>query len=178
MSDKLDERALGGEPEGDQEGVDDLDYEWTRDLPPGVKVRDWEDRFARRFKRLRAQAGIPENYDETRTIQNLRRETLVTLETVLKTAVEVGDPEYLLKVLRQSGRLAGLEGPNVAISIGSSDALPDLSHVSDEELARLVTTTGTALEALPERSPLEPESKPVVAEARSRRRRQTDDDDQ
>lgn len=154
---------------------DDRD-DWARDLPEGVRWREWEGRFERKFKVLRQAVGIAENYDETRVIQDLRRETLLTLQTVLAAAVDVGDPEYLLKVLRQSGRLSGLEGPSIAVNFGSSDALPDLSHVSDEDLAKL--TSGSALEALPgaipDGSPHKPERHQA---ARASKKREADDDE-
>ena len=100
----------------------------------------WMGIFARKLNEK-----LP-GWNEPGALDKLRRDTLEVMQAVLDSAIEYGDRHYLLRVLRQSGRLAGLESPNVAIAIaGSSDSLPNLSGASDADLIEMARAAGVTI---------------------------------
>lgn len=133
---------------------------------PAIPMTDGDTRWIGIFERKLNQKAP--GWSEPGAIDKLRRDTLEVMQAVLDSAIEYGDRHYLLRVLRQSGRLAGLESPNVAIAIGgSSDSLPNLSAATDAELIEMARAAGISLGAARLDAPKnaepveEPEPEPV-----------------
>ena len=117
--------------------------EFDKDLVP-EPPEWWANRVRRKVDAFMAEKRF-DGMNTKQLIDNLRQMTLVGMNQLAAAALEEGHPDFMLRVGTQAARITGLTTPDVSIQIGSGNAesLPDLSHLSDEELARL---SGGAIE--------------------------------
>lgn len=111
----------------------------------------WEAAVRRRLDYYREQ-GIYDDSQDRDLETRLRHFTLVEFSRLARAAVEAGSPDYALRVLERTARITGLNAPDVSIAVGmgSAESLPNLSHLPDEEIHRLlgtpaIETTATAV---------------------------------
>jgi hypothetical protein len=121
-----------------------------------VPSEDWTRRMKKKFEALR-KTKIFRNLDDRQLEQRLRSETLIGFNQLHQAALEEGHPDFLLRVSVQTARITGLASPDLAINIsgGSAESLPDLSHLSDEQIAQM---TAPAIDVTPKE--IVPDGKP------------------
>ncbi len=115
----------------------------------------WTRRLRERYDQL-AQLDEYKGCTDRDLERKLRRDTLEGFSRLTSAAMTHGHPEFLLRVLRETARVTGLAAGDVNINIanGTSESLPDLSKVPDEELERFLSlaqpvaieTTATRIE--------------------------------
>lgn len=141
----------------DEREIDDLKAEVHKIDPRPF----WEDQFRQKFDKLRRNSKHLNAMEENELIGRLRKNVLVTTDHLLNAAISDGDPNYLLRVVRQVGRLTALEGPSVNVNLdASSDNLPDLSGMSMEQLESLAN--GQAIDVTPTPAAVKKEKLPAL----------------
>lgn len=121
---------------------DEIEETRARVIKIDPRVPAWEKRFQKAFKQIQRD-GVLRAMTELELTSNLRHDSLATLSELLEAAKAATNPDFLLRVLRQTARVAGLESQNVNLGLNdpfrSSDGLPDLSHVPIDQLKQLMS---------------------------------------
>lgn len=125
------------------------DLEELKELVP-YRSDAWVEKLQEKFNEIRAKRTY-HNADDRELDRKLRNTTLITFSQLTDAAIEAGHPDFLLRVLKEDARITGLTTADVSIQIGagSAESLPDLSHLSDEEIERMqrpaIETTATPM---------------------------------
>lgn len=119
-----------------------------RKLAARTPAKSGEAEWRRAFRRLMKETAVSRpRWNEAAMADRLRRTVFELTQAMLDSAAESGDRELLLRMLPIAYEPAGLaRGSSVSVSVGvgTSDSLPDLSHLSDEKLAELTRAPGGA----------------------------------